>query len=81
MKVQLCFVACLLVLMTMDKRNKSTTLAFHSGGNFVGSFPRSTLVPLIVLIALIVWIGRYADVFTSRMEPSVPRILNVIVER
>jgi NADH:ubiquinone oxidoreductase subunit 4 (subunit M) len=33
---------------------------------------------LLVLMAIIVWIGLYPEFFTSRMQPSMTRMLNVI---
>jgi NADH-quinone oxidoreductase subunit M len=45
------------------------------------SLPRATRVLFIALIAIVVWIGLYPEFFTSRMEPSVTRMLNVVIER
>jgi NADH-quinone oxidoreductase subunit M len=39
---------------------------------------RNTLALLVVLIAIIVWIGLYPEFITSRMSQSVARVLNVI---
>ena len=73
-------VACAAV-RSIGNPNQRCAFSERPTGSRPGTFPRSTLVSLIVLMAIIVWIGLYPEFFTSRMEPSVTRMLNVVAER